>query len=80
MDLDWSQPAGLQIITSWEADGHGRTTATSPTDQMTLVEAVQRYSKLHSWQATKCRIIVAGGFHIDGHEIDALIGRDDYPG
>ncbi len=79
-NLDWKQPAGLQIITSWETDGDGRTTASNPIDQMTLVEAVQRYSKLHNWQAKKCRIIVAGGFHIDGHEIEALVNRDDYPG
>jgi hypothetical protein len=72
---DWDQPARLIVKTSLTlGDGGGFSGPTKA--EGALSDVVAAYRELRQQDRLRARLIIRGGFHLDGEEIDALDGGD----
>jgi len=71
--IDWQQHAKLIVKTSITIGPGGGQVSGPIKAEGSLTKALDAYQKLRQFDAERARLIIVGGFHLDGAEIDALL-------
>jgi hypothetical protein len=74
-DLFWDQEAGLSRTVMVDELGGWPFAMGEDIAQGTLEEMLDRYLGLSDEERPRMTITISGGFHLEGHEIDALAAR-----
>lgn len=73
-DFDWQQPASLARVNGREMLGDGRSRdLTVPIARGPVAALLDTYLEQRESDRGLCRLTIAGGFHLDGLEIEDLI-------
>lgn len=75
-EIDWDQPARLFLRSTWTSGPKGGFSGPVKAEGV-LLDVVGAYRALNERDRARARIVIVGGFHVDGNEIDELAARKD---
>ena len=73
-EINWGQPARLFVKTTLTSGPEGGFSGSTRAEGA-LSDVVGAYRALRDRDRLCARIVIAGGFHLDGSEIDRLVAR-----
>lgn len=74
-EIDWGQSARLFLKTTWTSGPEGGFSGSAKAEGA-LSDLVGIHRALSDRDRHRARIVIAGGFHLDGNEIDRLAASE----